>query len=274
MPHGAIAGMGKVSDDGVTTTSRGTAVTAAATAHTKGAYAQIIASTAHAAKGFLVQLGNASAGVDYSVDIAIGGAGSEIIIVADLLAGSGTGSIARQGAYFIPIPIPAGTRVSARCQATTLSSALRAKVHLLGDLPGGMEPFGKCVRYGFVSATTQGTTIDPGATANTKGAWTQLVAATTYAIKALWFDTSNLVQVTRTSADWLLDLGIGGAGAELVIAPNFHIEASTTDDTLVHGPSPLLPVSIPAGSRLSARCMSSLNTATVRNLAVAVYGLS
>lgn len=274
MPHGAIAGLGKVSDDGVTASSRGTSLTAAASTNTKGAYTTIIAATAHAAKGFLVQLGSVSAGIDYLVDIAIGGAGSEIVVVADLMAGSGTGSIARQGAYFIPIAIPAGTRISARCQATTLSSVIRAKVHLLGDLPGGMDSFGKVVRYGIVAATSQGTTVDPGATANTKGAWAQLAAAVTYPVKALFWDQSNLVQTTRTSGDWLLDLGIGGAGAELVVVPNMHIEASTTDDTMVHGPSPLLPVSIPAGTRLSARCMCSFNTVTVRNLAIAVYAFS
>lgn len=274
MPYGAIAGYSKVSDDGVTASSRGTTITAAASANTKGTYTQIIASTAHAAKGILVQLGAVTAGVDYSVDISIGAAAAEIIIVPDLIAGSGTGSIARQGPYFIPLSVPAGTRIAARCQATTLSSTIRVKVHLLGDLPGGMEPFGKIVHYGFVAGTTQGTTIDPGATINTKGAYTALTASSTYAIKALYFDQSNLVQVTRTSADWLLDIAVGAAAAEIVVLPNFHLEASTTDDTMVHTPSPLLAVSIPAGTRISARCMCSINTATVRNLAISVWGFS
>lgn len=274
MPYGAIPGYSKVSDDGVTTTSRGTAITASATANTKGSYTTLIASTAHTAKGFLVTFGTAAAGVDYLVDISIGAAAAEIIIIPDLMVGSGTGSIARQSAVFIPIAVPAGTRISARCQASTLSSTVRVKIHLLGDLPGGMEPFGKCLHYGAVAATSQGTTIDPGATANTKGAWVALTAASTYATKAIFWDQSNLVQTTRTSADWMLDIGVGAAASELVIVPNMHIEASTTDDFNVHGPSPLLAVSIPAGTRISARCMCSINTATVRNLAIALWAFS
>lgn len=274
MPYGAISGYSKVLDDGVTTTSRGTSVTAAGTANTKGTYTTLIASTAYAVKGILIQPGTAGAGLDYLIDIAIGAAASEVIIIPDLMTGSGTGSISRQPPWFFPIAIPAGSRISARSQCTLAGSNIRLKVHLLGDLPGGMEPFGKVLHYGIVAATSQGTTIDPGGVANTKGAWVALTAATTYATKALFWDQSNLVQGTRSSADWMLDIGVGAAASEVVIVPNMHIEASTTDDYNVHGPSPLLAVSIPAGTRIAARCMSSLITATVRNLAIGVYCFS
>lgn len=271
MPYGAISGYSKIVDDGVTATSKGTQVGAGGTANTKGTYVTLIASTAYATKGIMIQPGVASAGFDYLIDIAIGAAASEVIIIPDLMTGSGTGSISRQAPYFFPIAIPAGVRISARSACTLASANVRLKVHLVGDLPGGMEPFGKVMRYGIVAATSQGTTIDPGGTANTKGAWVALTASTTYATKALFWDQSNLVQTTRTSADWLLDIGVGGAGAEVVIIPNMHIECSTTDDFNVHSPSPLFAVSIPAGTRIAARCMSTLITATVRNLAIGAY---
>lgn len=260
--------------DGVTALSRGTTLTAAATVHVKGAYAQIMAATAAAEAGFLVQLGRTSTGVDFLVDIAIGGAGSETVIVANLACGAGTGAASRKGAFFIPIPIRAGTRISARCQATTISTTVDVKVHLLGSLPGGMDSFGKCVTYGANTATTQHTTVDPGATINTNGAWTQIVAATDYACKAIIVDHSNLVQLTRTACNWMVDIAIGAAAAETAIIQNLHFECVTTEDAILHGPTPILPVAIRAGARISARASCGINTATVRNIPIGILALS
>ena len=66
--------------------SRGSVVTAGGSAHTKGSYVQLIASTADESFGLVITAGWASATMIYAVDIAIGGSGSEQIIVPDLWA--------------------------------------------------------------------------------------------------------------------------------------------------------------------------------------------
>lgn len=272
--YGAIPPLSKIADDGVTTNSKGTVLTANATIHTKGAYTTLIASTAFAAKGLLVQIGTTRTAADAFVDIAIGGAGSETVIVPNMMSGSGNGNCTRQPAIYIPLMIPAGTRISARTQSTFTAAAITVKVHLLGTLLGGMEPYGKAIEFGADTSVTQGTTVDPGAVANTKGAWTQLTASCPLPLKALYIDNSNLVQTARSSADWLLDIGIGAAASELVIIPNIWIECVTIEDTIAHFPTPLIPVSVPAGSRISARCQCSLTTATLRNLALGIMGFA
>ena len=276
MPYGAVPGYSKVAEDNgtLTTTSLGTKLTTAATANVKGAYFTVVTSSAFAAHGFVFQFGQCSTGIDFMVDIAIGAAGSEIVIVPNVCIGSGTGACARKSGYLIPIAIPAGTRISARAQGTSLTTAVYIKIHLLGDLAGGMDSYGKMLTYGANTATTQYTSVDPGAVANTKGAWTQLTASTTYPIKGFMFDTSNLVQTARTGANWLLDIGIGAAASEIVILPNYHIECVATDDTILHTPSIIWPISIPAGTAISARCQSSLITATVRLLPVGILAFS
>jgi hypothetical protein len=100
------------------TAGHGTAYTPGAGA--KGFYSQIVASTARDYMGFYVAVdlagGTSFQVVTQLVDIAIGSAGSELIIVPDITWAQGgsswTGRSAVAGPYFIPIP--AGTRIAAR----------------------------------------------------------------------------------------------------------------------------------------------------------------
>lgn len=111
----------------------GTSVPPSASANTKGGFTQLIASTSVDYLGFYVEVNlgdtntSASVGAFSLIDIAIGGAGSEIIIVPNIQWYHG----ASRPRQFYPIPIPAGTRISARCQADAASSAAR-RVMLYG----------------------------------------------------------------------------------------------------------------------------------------------
>lgn len=105
----------------------GTVITAAATTNAKGAYAQLIASTARDYIGFLACVDyaqNEASDVDYLMDIAVGAAGQEVVIVPNVSVFTHvsfshfgiTGSIP-----LLPIPIPAGSRIAARCQGSVAS---------------------------------------------------------------------------------------------------------------------------------------------------------
>jgi len=167
--YGAAPMSAKVDDVG-TATSTGTTLPNGGVANAKnGTWTQLVASTPQHANGFIVCLGSATTALDYVVDIAIGAGGSETIICADLIACTGTGTGARIPQYVCPIPIPAGTRISARMAGSASSGTIRCSIELLSVLPGGVPPFQKMTTYG--ARLTGGVQVDPGASANTKGAY-------------------------------------------------------------------------------------------------------
>lgn len=100
-----------------TSTSLSTVVSPSASANTKGSYAQLIASTARDYIGIVpIVQGTQIAGA-FAVDISIGSAGNEVDLIPNLLERNPGGNISVGVAgVFFPIPIPAGTRVSSRCQ--------------------------------------------------------------------------------------------------------------------------------------------------------------
>lgn len=257
-----------------TAASRGTSVTAANPANGKGSYAQLIASTAFDASLVLVMLDDLAAGVDYLIDLAIGGAGSEQVIAANLIATGGTGSISYGGQYWLPIAIPAGSRLAASCQATTLSQIIRVSCLLFGQGFAGWSPGNRVDTYGANTATSGGVSVDSGGTANTKGSYSQITASTNAPMTGLILAIGNQHNTVRSSQSWLLDVAIGGAGSEQIVLPNLAFNASTSPDIVTpqtYGP---LPLSIPAGSRIAARSQSDGIDATDRLFDVVVYGFS
>lgn len=258
-----------------TAVSRGTTITSGA-AHTKGStYTTLIASTAFDASAIWIMLDDCPAGNDFLIDIAIGAASSEVIICSNLYGGTSTGSLVYGANYFVPIKITAGTRVSARCQATGASQAIRVSALLFaqGFLPG--QPLSLVTTYGDATADSGGTSIDPGGTANTKPAtFTEIVASTTYPIRALIVAFGNQANAVRTSASWLVDVAIGAASSEQIIFPNIVLNASSSPDTVLPQTTPPLPVNIPAGTRLSARAQCDIIDATDRLFDVIIYGVS
>ena len=108
------------------TTSTGTTVTAGGSANVKGAWVALSASTPIRAGAIVVVLAPPVNSADHLVDIGIGAAGFETIIVPDILY-SGRGHD-YNGYYFFPIGIPLGSRIAARCQSTGANLTLTAAV--------------------------------------------------------------------------------------------------------------------------------------------------
>lgn len=87
---------------------------------------------------------------------------------------------------------------------------------------------------------------------NTESGWTQLIAATAYEADVLivWASVAGNTRVG------LVDIGIGGSGSEEVLIPNLSV--SRPYDAPSEGQfCAVLPVRVPAGSRLAARCQSA-----------------
>lgn len=105
------------------TAALGTQVDPGGTAHTKGSYAQISASTDHLIRSIIINVdardNTTPADSMFLVDIAVGSATSEQVIIGDLLVSQGNFQRQMLPNFIGPIPIniPAGTRLSARAQS-------------------------------------------------------------------------------------------------------------------------------------------------------------
>ena len=255
--------------EGPTTTSGGVpAVTSSATVNTKGAYTQLLASSGFDYDGLLVMFAVVSTNVSYLIDVAIGAAASEVLIAENLHASWGN-NIPQW--FYIPRAIPAGTRVAARSQASTASAQVRMSV--VGVKGGFFAPQGggDLVTLGANTADSGGTPIDAGATANTFGAWAQLAASTANDIKGMCCTAGGINNTTPTTGQGLLQIGVGAAAAEQPVL-ELPFQMGTTADN--YGPLPhlWLPCSIPAGSRVAARWMSTVTDATDRIFDVVAHG--
>jgi hypothetical protein len=257
-----------------TTVSRGTSVTASGTANTKGAYAVLSAATPFDAHMIVVMIDDISTVIDYLLDIAVGAAGVEFVILPNLYVGGGTGSINYGAIYQFPVQIPKGVRLTARIQASTLSSVARVSCLLMQQSFSPGQPLGRVDAYGANTATSGGVSVDPGGTANTKGAYSQIIASTTHDMAAMCLAVGNQKNGTRASQSWLTDIAIGAAGAEQVLISNYSMNCSTSPDIVTPQTSPLLPVSIPAGTRLAVRTQSDGIVSPARLFDAIIYGVS
>jgi hypothetical protein len=232
----------------VAATSKGTVITSGAI-NTKGSYGELTASAPFDADGFTLVISEI-VGDNNMIDIAIGAAGAEVVIVENLPVEGNLFS----GAFttFIPIPIPAGSRVAARVQNQAASIALGVSMVLTRNSPLAHLGLTIATTYGVSIATTVGTTLAYSGSTNTKGAWAELSPSTTGRTRLLLVVVGLRGGLNAGTADALVDIGIGAAGSEVTIVGNLATSIRTNVDYW----SPqayLLPVDIPPGSRLAAR---------------------
>lgn len=245
-----------------------------ATSNTKGAWVEIVASAPFDVGALLMTINFGGAVYDYLLDIGIGAAGSEQVLFPDLLLSGRvvpTGGLP-QKTLTLPLRIPAGSRIAIRQQSSTnTSSNVMIAVHLL---PASW--FGESARvvtaYGVNAADSGATSVDPGATANTKGAWSQISAATVRDHRGLLMAVGNQVNTVQTAAFFMYDIGVGAAGSEQVLVPNLH-HYFAANETIAPAYN-YLPVRVPVGSRLAVRAQCSITDAVDRLSDVALYGFS
>jgi hypothetical protein len=237
--------------------------------NTKGNWVQLIASTPRQANGFWLIVGASSGGSDDLIDIGIGPAGSEVVVISNLLFSFQRTSYC----IFVPLMLPAGVRVAARAQ--TYTSGNYPSVGLILNTPGFLPSsvLSRCTTYGANEADSGGVSVDPGITAHTKGAWTEIVAATTNPIKMLSAINGCASTNHTYNYQFLFDIGMGAAGSEIVVVPNlyFYVDADPFKFIpMTFGP---FMVNIPAGSRLAIRMQSTGIADGVRLADFVLYGV-
>lgn len=246
-------------------------VNANASPNVKGTYAELITSTPWDADGLLVQLQINSTTVQALMDFAIGGSGSEVIVMSNVLIAQ-TSRVSTW--VHIPISIPAGSRVAARTQASSGGQAIAVQAHLLRGGLWSPPPGGSIITLGADTSDSGGQVLDPGGTINTNGAWTQLSASLAQDIAAVFLMVGNRQNSSATdqAGNFFLELATGAAAAEVAAWGPIRFGSSAGG---TYGPLPAIwfPLSIPAGTRLSARAKSAINDATDRLYDIVVYAL-
>jgi hypothetical protein len=243
-------------------------------ANVKGAYAQLIAATGFAYTAITLQMyAGGGGGSCYLVDLAIGAAGQEQMIVPNILLDSmrtiNMGAIS----ITLPIAIPAGARVAARLQEVGGSGTRSVQMALVGRAGGSNTPqptAGDAVTYGANMATSNGTLVDQGAVANTFGAFVELTSGTTrdHSFMAIVLGTNQ--QTNNGSGELNLQLAIGPAGAEVPIA-EFRTVGTALGTRLVIMNFDIA-AQVPAGTRLSMRAKSTAVTSVDRIVTAILIG--
>lgn len=254
-------------------TTYSAAITSGGGANVKGSYTQLVASTPYASSRLHVivrHTGGGVARVTGLVDLATGAAAAETVVVADLAVFSDSDSVVGES-LAVSVDVPAGTRLAVRWASAPGSSQVLNLIVLLEDRALGS--LAGPVTYGTVSASSRGTLVDPGGVASTKGSYVELAASTSARIDAVGLCCTVNSSITLAAfTTWTLDLATGSGGAESVVIADVITSGNTAGDTMRPGLL-RLPVSIPAGTRLAARCACNRTTAGERVLALTVIGL-
>lgn len=268
--------LGNATDVGaVTASARGIAIPGPSSTFTKGTWVQVTASTATDCDWVLIYIETQnSAGANLCTDIGIGGSGSEIVIIPNLLVSS----YAAQGIrWLLPVSIPAGTRIAARIASSATNDQINMGLMTLSDTSLSMGVASAVDTYGVNTSTNLGVAIDAGGTANTKGAYVQITSSVTNDLAGfiLVFDTQNASTGNTAVITWLVDIAIGASGSEVVIMPNLFIVGTYSSgfSTLYAPGIPYLPIQIPAGTRVAARAECSVNASPDRVIGISLNGV-
>jgi hypothetical protein len=242
----------------------------AGSANVKGAYAFFVASTSAPSSMIWLHVYNvATSGANTAtlVDLATGSVGNEVVFAANINAGHQAGF---PGGFDIKIPyyIPAGVRVSGRCQSAVGSKNVASWIGLYS---GPNRTAVGIDTIGATTATSTGTTVVCG-TSGAEGSWTELTAATTNHYGGLMFSFGGAATATMVSTSVRVDIGMGAAASEVVLLNDWIANLDTSEAiSLYDDMTPRIGVDIPAGTRLVARALSS--SASAQSVDVTAYGL-
>lgn len=248
-------------------TSSGTILTSAGAGLT--AWSELLASSSHDSDLidiFIMQGANANIGV-FRLDIGIGSAGNEFVILDRLLL-SGKPSVQRSHyKVSIPICIPKGARISFRFNVGQSARSLTIAGVLYTGQFKTQQQLSDSISYGFNG--NDGVDVDPGSTINTKGAWSEIDPSISSSINGFYLCAGDSNNNSHLSANFLLDVGIGGAGNEVIIAENIPTRSETVE--VVKAPV-FVDALIATGERVVVRAQCTINEATDRIISASITG--
>jgi hypothetical protein len=234
-------------------TSSSASVTANTSAHTKGAWQQIIASTTAQGSWLHVNcsaFSTAATNTASLLDIAIGSSGSEVAVISNVAVGGAAST------YFtFPVQIPSGSRLSARIQSVVTggkTGTVSLFVVNAGDY--ALSPTSVDV-IGSSTATSEGTSFS-----GASGTWVEATASTSQRYRAVSFVASTHDSDIATISNSLAEISVGAAGSEVAFASQ-RFTSNANEFIGTAQPFPIDPHGrdIPAGSRLAVRHVITAN---------------
>lgn len=238
----------------------GVSVQASASVNVMGAWAELIAATAGAYAGFWIIIQAAStSSARFLVEIGIGAAAAETVIIPGIPATpatAGNGEVV----LFVPLNVPAGSRLSARCQSATGSATIA--VSLIAEIRNANHAplYDNCERISSVPSGTYASNLDVAFVTATNTGWTTVAASTARAYGAVLVMAGLRASTTApaTAQQFSMRLGLGGSGATDATL-FFKAPSSTLAATPVGGRCPgfLARKAIAASSRLAVEFVAA-----------------
>ena len=226
-------------------------VTANSSAHTKGAWSELVASTSGNASYIIVEVsGIATSATDTAtlIDIGTGASGSEAALLENIAAGSANIAASRPSfAFGVPIKVASGTRLSARIQSVVTggkTGTILVRTFDMGDYahaPSSVDVIGTS------TATSAGTAMS-----GASGTYVQITASTSRAYKALvCVPSASAANSGQIEVEFTAGFGASGSEAEIgrVIA-NF---LSTEETGMTTRYPAIMAANIPASSRIAVK---------------------
>jgi hypothetical protein len=248
----------------------GTSVTGAHNSY--GAWTQLVASTAIDACWICIRIQPTQTTSPRALtNIGVGSGGNEIAIFKDLYASGLTFGYSNID-YWLPCSIPAGTRISAQCCQSAAADANNITV-ILYDGSFTPDGFSGVDSFGVTVGSCSVNDIDPGSSANVKGAWTQIIASTSRDYCGLIYATGqNSTDNFSFAGPGGIDVAIGGSGSEQVILADMglcKVYSFAATSAYAH----FVDVEIPAGTRIAARAQQGNTSSGTRVAGLALYGV-
>lgn len=244
----------------------------------KGSWVELSSSTPHDAAALIVSIGNGTINTRVLVDIGIDVGTEEEpdirALVEDIPHGVVNQSTHNGIAVPVPVSVLAGSKLYARASSASTGGTItrRLTVHLVE----GVRP-ASCWTLGVDEPNVRGTSIDCGASPNTKSAWVEVTDDIPQDINYAIVIVTRQLAASPGSVDYALDLGIGAAGEEAVVVDNLPFSACSAPlggDTAWNPLVFPMPVSWAAGDRLAVRAAASTSDAAARIVDVVVLGIS
>jgi hypothetical protein len=225
-------------------------VTANSSAHTKGAWSELVASTSANASYLIVSVDLSAAATDTAslIDIGTGASGSEAALIPNVAAGGAETATTRcPFAFGVPIKIPSGTRLSARIQSVVTggkTAAVRVITFDMGDYahaPTSVDVLGTS------TATSEGTPMT-----GASGTYAEVVASTSNAYKAIVLvPSTSATSISNIAATFTL--GVGASGSEVESGACIAHYTGNEEVGVTALCPPIMAASVPAGSRLAVK---------------------
>ena len=266
-----VAGVNHVDTYGVTKLGASTGVVASANAASalgsKGAWVVLCSGTSRTYESLVLTIAGKAA-ANYLVDLGIGSSTAIYTIQENLPMPSLKAGENYAQPYLLPIHVPLSSQLLVRCCATVSAAAIETTLHGMMQGLQGTPGFAKGVAWGVNSANSRGTTLDAGATANTKSALTVIQTTVLDNWKAMAICFGNAADIARTNLTFLVDVFVNSQPAILDVL----VKGGTDADVPVPFWYPPFACVIKSGDIISGRVQSASTTAGDRALDILLLG--